>query len=121
MFKALKRRGKHPLKFQVDIIVHSLNCEGSGPTGLDAFGSYSVQWSRGSKISKTAPLPPEDGPGGAQSLVTWEQPLTLIVTLYRDSTTHKFESKPASLEIHQSTAGVSLVQFLVSSLCHLSG
>jgi hypothetical protein len=101
VFKALKRVGTHPQRYQFTITVSALELSKPIgeilPTNFDfSQATISYLWKRGPRSAASKPIPISGG--AEQKVFSWEgQSYPLMCTLYQDK--DKFQDKEATVRI----------------------
>ncbi|CAN8076060.1 unnamed protein product [Agarophyton chilense] len=89
LVRSASRRGKTSSRFQFDITVHRVD-------GVKPGLTYHVKWSRGVKVATTKPV--SGTKESAQSGLSFNEKLSLLVTLYKEDG-NKFDPKDAKLAL----------------------
>eukprot|EP00898_Chlorokybus_atmophyticus_P005898 jgi/Chlat1/6309/Chrsp44S05787 len=91
MFKSAKRSlaGKKGLKFQFDVVITRAYSVIPGTTALQ------VVWKRGPKVASTRVAPVNNGEA------IWKETLSMLVTLYRDTRTGRFDEKSCTFSVRE--------------------
>lgn len=89
LVRSASRRKKAAARFLFDVTVHKV-------TGVKPNATYYLKWTRGLKVAQTTAL--SSTPEAAKSGLSFEQKISLMVTLYREDG-KKFDQKDAKLSL----------------------
>ncbi len=95
MARFLGRIGTTPMKFQFEMTLEECTLSAAGPP------SISVKWTRGPRTVQSTEAP------GTSGKYKWDpassKPLTIMSTLFKDSSSGKFQSKPSAITVVQTS------------------